>query len=145
MDTNLIDEKYYNKLLVAFMKEKAKKIADVLSISPEYYFNKKDEQSILEWPLSNAIGIWNKLNENIKNGESGLTYSSCPFCIRYIGCDMCEYGQHHGICSSVISGYNPIKSKIITIFHNIRTFPSNADYKEILQKIENNIGKINVD
>ena len=138
----------YNRYIHKFMQAKAEKLADVLGISKELYYNKADQDYILnKLPDKLAERIWMQLRAYIRayNAE-GLEGRVCPACIGQTwldeggdcSCSACWYARHHGgaRCENENSDFKKIFDAIYESGRTAWEILPNSFYRELIEKIE---------
>lgn len=104
----------YQEKLVRFMRVKASLLPGKFK---RQYFHVTDAKAILKWSDSEAETVYSAIISAYTNKESPGDVETCPFCIHTkiskdtMYCEFCEYGKHHGMCSSYGSTYYKIMEK----------------------------------
>jgi hypothetical protein len=145
------DRKDYTKMIVSFMKEKAKVVFEHTRFK---YINNKDLKYLSKLNNNLSMQIWKDMKISVKEGYYDLSYRFCPFCIKlkiegcvdiafnnYPKCHGCFYKKNHrSNCNVANSHWTKICSKLDKIntlipYHKNEIL-SNYFYKKLIKKIE---------
>jgi hypothetical protein len=134
--------KKYQHMLVDFMQATANilKNNDIQTV----YFDDVDKENIMKWNDYHSEylweEVWNKIAININSFPDcyGLDFYVCPFCLFFIFCEGCDYGENHGICNkdNNENSYGILMQEIVEKNINANEIFSNDVYKKIIKKIE---------
>ena len=108
------------KNIINFMNIGKKMLNEIDSSSGELFFVDKDEKIINSWSSEESVLVAESLCLLFFEEEApGFSRASSPFCLyidvpgasesQSVRCSFCEYGHHHGVCSTTFSDLNKIK------------------------------------
>ena len=128
----------YQEKLIEFMIQKRKEIGvrqgfdendEPIKDDWGWYIDDGVLEAVKRWTEDISKALWISILYLIENvGISGVFRESCPFCLKYLSCQGCEYGEKYGFCGEGDSHYQKYKlsdakipnEKYIKIIKNIK-------------------------
>ena len=108
------------KSIIAFLNIKKRMLEGITIDLGELFFSTDDETVINNWSSRDSVLVMSQLFLLFFEDEPpGFSRASSPFCLyadtpgasgsQSVRCSFCEYGHHHGVCSTTFSDLNKIK------------------------------------
>ena len=98
------------------------------------YTDHKDYDDLRSWPEEECKEIYDIIVLKIMGDfeSKGLSYYTCPWCIRYrFNCSVCSYGKRHGECLKDGSSYRRFSTK------EVKESFTNEVYRSMIYKVIN--------
>lgn len=77
------------------------------------YFNEEDKKQLLSLSTEEAKEVISKIKNELLETDNKFAYfysDGCPFCVIVkVNCDLCLYGERHGVCDDDDSDYNKFR------------------------------------